>query len=180
MDILPQSNRQEVFVDCGGYIGDTAEKFIKYYSEKYNYIYVYEPDFQNALQAKETLKNFHDICVRQCGVGKENRVAFFNSLGTSSSSIQKRGTEVKVVSLDTDIEKPVTFIKMDIEGEEGNAIAGAERHIKNEKPVCAICVYHKIQDIWSIPLQMKKINQDYKLYLRHYTDNFMETVAYFV
>lgn len=179
LDILPQANPEGVFVDCGGYIGDTAEKFIKYYSEKYKAIYVYEPDPQNAFCAEENLKKYHDICIRQCGVGKENRTAYFNSMGTSSSSIQEKGIKVEVISLDNDIHESVTFIKMDIEGEESNAITGAKNHLEQEKPVCAVCVYHKIQDIWKLPLQMMEINPSYKLYLRHYTKNFMETVVYF-
>ena len=179
LDILPPEDSKGVFVDCGGYTGDTAEKFIKYYSEKYKAIYVYEPDPRNASCAEENLKKYHDICIRQCGVGKENRTAYFNSMGTSSSSIQKKGIEVKVISLDNDIRERVTFIKMDIEGEESNAIAGAKNHIEQEKPVCAVCVYHKIQDIWKLPLQIMEINSEYKLYLRHYTKNSMETVAYF-
>ena len=180
LDILPLPNPEGVFVDCGGYIGDTVEKFIKYYSKKYKKIYIYEPDPQNAFQAKETLKDFHNISIKKCGIGRKNGTAFFNSMGTSSSSIQKKGAEVKVVSLDADIEIPITFIKMDIEGEESNGIAGAEKHIRNERPVCAICLYHKIEDIWRLPLQVIKINSDYKLYLRHYTENYMETVAYFI
>lgn len=183
LDILPSPNPEGIFVDCGGYIGDTAEKFIKYYSKEYKLIYVYEPDFQNVFRAKENLRDYHNICVRQCGVGRENGMVSFNSTGTSSSSVQQKGrgrAQIKVISLDTDIEKPVTFIKMDIEGEESNAIAGAEKHIKYEKPICAICLYHKIQDIWKLPLQIMNINPGYKLYLRHYTESFLETVAYFV
>ncbi len=180
LDILPQANPDGVFVDCGGYIGDTAEKFIKYYSEKYKAIYVYEPDPRNASCAEENLKKYHDICIRQCGVGKENKTAYFNSMGTSSSSIQEKGIKVEVISLDNDIHENITFIKMDIEGEESNAITGAKNHIEQEKPICAVCVYHKIQDIWKLPLQMMGINSDYKLYFRHYTKNSMEIVAYFV
>lgn len=180
LDILPQPELNGVFVDCGGYTGDTAEKYIKYYSKDYKSIYVYEPDTQNAMCAKENLRKYHNINIRQCGVGKENGIAYFNSMGTSSSSIQKKGTEVKVVSLDKDVSERITFIKMDIEGEESNAIIGTENHIRYEKPICAICLYHKIQDIWKLPLQMLKINPNYKLYLRHYRENAMEIVAYFV
>lgn len=180
LDVLPQADANSVYVDCGGYTGDTAERFIKCYSEAYKSIYIYEPDPRNAFQAKKNLEKEHDIYVRQCGVGRDNQIAYFNSKGTQTSSIQKKGIEVKIVSLDKDVNEDITFIKMDIEGEESNAIAGAKRHILEEKPICAICLYHKMQDIWKLPLQIMKINPDYKLYLRHYMENYMETVAYFI
>ena len=67
---------------------------------------------------------------------------------------------------------------MDIEGAELEALKGAEETIKRYRPKLAICVYHKPEDIVEIPKYILNINPDYKLYLRHYSDNAGETVLY--
>ncbi len=61
---------------------------------------------------------------------------------------------------DTDI-----FIKMDIEGSEMEALRGAEKLIRSRKPSLAVCVYHKENDIVDIPLYLKSLVPEYKLYL---------------
>ena len=67
---------------------------------------------------------------------------------------------------------------MDIEGTEMEALKGAEYIIKKYKPKLAISIYHKPEDIVEIPKYILNINPDYKLYLRHYSDNAGETVLY--
>ncbi len=44
----------EVFVDCGGFTGDTAEQYIRQYGE-YRRIYVYEPSEENAEICRKNL-----------------------------------------------------------------------------------------------------------------------------
>ena len=73
---------------------------------------------------------------------------------------------------------PVTFIKMDIEGSEYQAILGAEKMITSHKPKLAISVYHKPEDIWQLPLLIYRFNHEYKFYLRHYSFGNNETVLY--
>lgn len=77
-------------------------------------------------------------------------------------------------------DKDVTFIKMDIEGAELEALKGAGLTIQRCKPKLAICVYHKPEDIWEIPNLILDYYPDYKLYLRHYSLHFGETVLYAV
>lgn len=73
-----------------------------------------------------------------------------------------------------------TYIKMDIEGAETEAIIGAERTIRNYKPKLAICLYHKAEDIFMIPLLIHKINSSYRMYIRHYSDCKTDTLLYAV
>ena len=54
---------------------------------------------------------------------------------------------------------------MDIEGSEMKALKGAEKLIRERKPNLAICVYHKPNDIVDIPLYLKSLVPEYKIYL---------------
>jgi hypothetical protein len=68
---------------------------------------------------------------------------------------------------------------MDIEGAELNALKGAERIIKEQKPKLAICIYHKPEDVWEIPNLLLDFVPDYKFYIRHCTySSFLDTVLY--
>jgi hypothetical protein len=74
----------------------------------------------------------------------------------------------------------VTFIKMDIEGAELEALKGARNTICRHRPKLAICVYHRQEDLVTIPQYILSLHEDYRLYLRHYGDFCTETVLYAV
>jgi hypothetical protein len=84
-----------------------------------------------------------------------------------------------VTTLDAYKEK-FSFIKMDLEGWELSALRGSERHIAKDNPILAISVYHSIDDFWTIPKYITSVNNKYKIYLRHYTEGWSETVMYFL
>ena len=71
-----------------------------------------------------------------------------------------------------------TFIKMDIEGSEYQALLGAEQTIKKYHPRLAISLYHKPEDVLEIPYLIHKMNPDYRFIIRHYASNMTETVLY--
>ena len=64
-----------------------------------------------------------------------------------------------------------TYIKMNIEGSEKEALLGAENTIKKYKPRLAIAGYHRTNDLWEIPLKMKEYRKDYEIYLRSYMNH---------
>lgn len=173
--------KNEVFVDCGGFIGDTVESFIKNYKD-YKRIYTYEPSKENFEKCKQTVGKYENVSLRPFGVGKKEDTIFFKQNGSASSFVansNKQNDEVKITSLDIDISEPVSFIKMDVEGFEVDAIIGSKGHIKDDHPKLAICVYHLISDIWEIPKLIYAVNPQYKFYIRHYReDQDWETVLY--
>mgnify|MGYP002517000463 FL=1 len=72
----------------------------------------------------------------------------------------------------------VTFIKMDIEGAEMEALEGAKRTIKKNRPKLAISIYHKEDDLWEIPYYVLSRYPWSKIYMRHYSLTTNETVLY--
>jgi hypothetical protein len=67
---------------------------------------------------------------------------------------------------------PPTFIKMDVEGSEAQALKGAVRTIKECHPILAISVYHRAQDIYAIPMLINEIWQEYRLFVRKNGQNY--------
>ena len=76
------------------------------------------------------------------------------------------GDVIRTISLDAFLQdERVTFIKMDIEGAELEALQGAERVIRECKPKLAVSIYHKKEDIWEIPHLILTYCPDYRFYL---------------
>ncbi len=172
---------KEIFVDCGGYIGDSTQALISYRGDVQK-VYLYEADNQNIERAKELLNDIN-IVFRNVGVGEKHQFMSFSQSGLSSSSFTQNdnGSEkVEIVSIDEDINDKVTFIKMDIEGFELKALQGAKNHIINNRPCLAICLYHNPEDMWQLPLYINSLVDSYDFYIRHYTLYHGEIVLYAV
>ncbi len=72
----------------------------------------------------------------------------------------------------------VSYIKMDIEGYEARALAGAKNVISTMRPKLAVCAYHNPEDLWELPRIIKDLNPNYKLYFGHHTSLSNESVFY--
>ncbi len=172
--------KAEVFIDAGGYDGQTSIEFIKH-CPNYKSVYIFEPSEENLLLAKNNLKDYQNINFISKGLSNKNEVLKFDTGSGSASSISENGTvEIVVDMLDNLVQEKVTFIKMDIEGAEELAIKGMKKHIQADHPKLAISVYHKADDFWKIPEQILAIRDDYDIYMRHYTEGTDETVMFFM
>ena len=100
--------------------------------------------------------------------------------GDGSSICEDGDIVIEVNAIDEMVDRPVTFIKMDIEGSEYDAIVGASRIIKENIPTLAICVYHKREDLIEIPKLIMSITGEdaYNFYIRHHQTNLTELVLY--
>jgi FkbM family methyltransferase len=173
-----------VFLDCGAYTGDTVEFLHQRTGGSFKIAYCFEPDPENyrVLDERATVLAPGRIIPVRCGLYSSSGSIRFQATG----SIDARMTDgegsisVPVVSIDDYMadKAPPTYIKMDIEGAEREALAGARRTILRWKPELAVSVYHKATDLWEIPLLMKRLNRGYKLFLRHYTTEIIDTVCY--
>lgn len=172
---------QEVFVDCGAYTGDTLESFLKRV-KNYKKYYALEPDFRRFSELKA---HIHSEKIRHIPFGawnKKDKLYFStdNVCGEISDNVVEKGDCIEVDTIDSLIPEGerVSFIKMDIEGAELPALQGAERTIKMNKPKLAICVYHKREDLVTIPQFIKSIVSEYKFYLRAHFPYPGEVVLY--
>lgn len=170
----------EVFIDVGGFDGQTSVEFIKH-CPSYKSIYIFEPSEKNMIIAKRNLKSYKNINFIPKGLSNKKNVFKFNTEAGSASIISEYGAvTIEVDSLDNLVDEKVSFIKIDIEGWESMAIEGMKNHILNDHPKMAISVYHKVDDFWKIPEQVFAIRSDYDIYMRHYTEGTDETVMFFM
>jgi FkbM family methyltransferase len=172
--------RSEVFVDAGGFDGDTTEEFCRRYPD-YRRVHLFEPSQQNMRAAKARLAGHRDILFHPEGLSDQvGSMTFDAEAGSASAVTSGAGEEVQMTTLDLAVAEPVGLIKMDLEGWELTALAGCERHIRADRPKLAIAVYHRASDFRSIWRYARSIHPDYKVYLRHYTQGWSETVMFFV
>lgn len=172
----------EFFVDVGCFDGSTVRSFIKWAQGTYQEILSFEPDTKCFNVCKEALADVKGLNLDKRGLWNEKCELAFSAAGDSTSKIVESGGEkIDTVCLDEVVEKKrVSFIKMDIEGAEKQALLGAADTIRKYRPKLAICIYHKPQDIWEIPELILEMNPDYHLYIRHYSLREAETVLYAV
>lgn len=88
--------------------------------------------------------------------------------------------DVPVDTLDEIIKEPITFLKMDIEGAELNSLKGGKKHIVEDKPYLAICLYHRLEDSIDIPLYLLELNPEQNFNVRYHSchHNTYEVVLY--
>lgn len=170
----------EIFVDAGAFDGDTIEAFFKAVNYKFKYIYAFEPDNANysKLLQKQYSKN---IKVFNAGLYNKTSKLTFSANKGGSSKIEENGVDMIQVYKFDELElsdKAITFVKMDIEGSELNALEGMKNTIIQNRPKLAICIYHKFEDLWELPLYIKELVPEYKLYIRNYTTYLDEIVLY--
>jgi len=175
----------ESFADCGAYDGENIDQFLIKCDKKFKEIFAFEPDPENFTILQNRFKNFSKIHLLNAGVYREDTILSFETgLKTASKicNINKDGScisRITVRSLDSALKtKPISFIKMDIEGAELDALHGSREIILKNKPKLAICVYHKPSDLWQIPLYIHSLNPEYKIFLRHHSFTLTETVCY--
>jgi FkbM family methyltransferase len=172
----------EVFIDGGSLDGGDSRHFMEWCGGSYDRIYAFEPDEENYKKVEKLSTMYKNLVPCMEGLWSKTTELSFSSGIRENSRISGSGSsKVKVVSIDEKLDgKPATFIKMDIEGSEMEALCGAEQTIRKYQPKLAICVYHKPEDIIDIPKKILEMNPAYKLYLRHYSYLHTETVLYAV
>ena len=184
-DGIIELSPDEVFIDGGAYIGDTTLNFIKKSKKQFKKIHVFEAlkeNFDNIPKIFNSLNiDQSNIVLHNIGLSSSQKEVYFDNGGSGARVAKKGKLPVKLISLDeylseSELEK-ITYIKLDIEGSEMDALQGMRKTISTYKPKLAICIYHKPKDIFEIPLFIKQYNPLYKLYIRqhHYKD---ETVCY--
>ena len=191
LSALPHDS-QEVFVDGGSFDGFTVHQFLHWSGAAgYKKIYAFEPNKTSYESWSEKLKDVRNLSLIKKGLYSEETYLDFYDTGDSNAFLGnthehenlKDGLEavrIPVTTIDKSCKELPTFIKLDLEGAEYDALRGAEQTIREGKPKLAISIYHKPEDIWELPELLLQYQPGYKFYLRHYSLHAAETVLYAV
>jgi FkbM family methyltransferase len=169
--------KNEIFLDAGSFDGATTKKFLEWAGNGAK-AYILEASERCYRNIEKTIReeNWTGIELIKGAAWFENTDLYFGESG-SSSRVGEQGEKVRGVRID-DVVPEASFVKMDIEGAEVQAIRGAQRLIQKCKPRMAISLYHNPEDVISIPAEILKLNSDYKFIIRHYSTERWETVLY--
>lgn len=172
------------FLYCGVSVGEMARVLAQV--GKVDELVCFEPDPNQFRLVSDYLCGSQSRIARRvtampCAVYSHESVEPFTYSDTSFGSRILETGEARVQCVSIDHVLPgfdPTFVCMDIEGAELEALKGAEETIRRSRPDLAVCVYHSAGHLWEIPLFLHELGLDYRLYLRNYTSFVGETVLY--
>jgi FkbM family methyltransferase len=169
----------DVVFDVGSYNGVNAISFAGRTGPA-GHVYSFEPIPELFADARNNTAAYANITCVPLALSDRTGVGLFNSRGTVSRACEAGEQAVDLDTIDNFVESrdiKVDFIKMDIEGGELKALYGAVKVISRFRPKLAVCIYHNDgEDLLTIPLYLKNMNQDYDFYVRKYHMSWQETV----
>lgn len=164
-------SNKEHYLDLGAYVGDTVNEFIELTQGQYDRIIALEPDKKNYKKLAALCDELQDsrIICYNAGAWDKTGELTFDGRGGRNSHLGEEGYTVPVYAVDELINNtPVTYIKMDVEGAEAEALRGLSQTISSQAPAMAISAYHRTADFFTLPLLVNELNPDYRLFLRHH------------
>ena len=162
------------YVDIGAYNGDTIREYLSF-AGSCKKITAFEPDVKNYKKLTDYANScgfdtstFYNIAAWD----KTETLTFYsrsgrNSAGTTSHNGLK-SIEVKADAVDNYISENVDYINIDAEGSDKNVIFGLENTLKKYKPCLSCALYHRNEDMFEIPLQLKSIYNNCEMFIRHF------------
>lgn len=175
---------KEIFIDAGCLNLETV-RLMKNYCQSLYKIYAFEPDpanYQTCLRNKSLFEKEIIELFPYATWSEKTKLYFIASSDGASRIAENSQICVEAIPIDeaVDPDDKITFIKMDVEGAELESLKGAKKTIQRCKPKLAVCIYHKPEDMTEIPLYIKSLVPEYKLYIRHHSNSVAETVLYAV
>ena len=159
-------------LDGGAFTGDTVRVFGETFPALCE-VYAVEPDAHSyaklaAYAAEEQRFAVHPRCgILWCKTG----TVPFRTAGSRGSGIgaaAKRQTETEAASFTADElgTGRIDLIKLDVEGAEREALRGAVGVIRRDRPALAVSLYHRTDDLFTLPAMLREICPDYRFSLR--------------
>ena len=188
----------EWIVDGGAYDGDTLRSWVAWHDTRFAHWLAIEPDPANAsaftrAAAELPVDAQQRIELKPVALGAAPGTLQLAATGTASTTTRISGpsavrslpaadtVEVPVQPLDALVgDAPVSFIKLDIEGAELEALEGMRGVVQRRAPVLAICAYHRQDHLWRVPLAIHALREDYVLHLRSHNEEGWDLVCYAV
>jgi len=172
-----------VLLDGGAYIGDTIQQLFRVLGGPCRYVYAFEPNQETYPKLLRTAGKFRpNIQCFPWGLDDHDGTEPFSCADAGSRIAEGGDRTVRVADAGKFLmgltENRPTFIKLDIEGREPQVLESMAPYLQTYTPDLAVSIYHKLEDLWEIPLRLHAICPAYKIYIRHQSNYFTETVCY--
>ncbi|MBO4687077.1 MAG: FkbM family methyltransferase [Clostridiales bacterium] len=174
------------YIDLGAYNGDTVSLYTELFPEILDIVAV-EPDGRNFRKLLERVAGFSPSADGQTGSEPSRKIsvscvrALISDHDGLASIPRNRGRgvhetpssgkteELTAISLVTLLSgRKADLIKFDVEGNERAAIEGGREILLRDKPALIVSCYHRNEDLFLLPLLLKKMVPDYRVYMRHH------------
>lgn len=181
-------SKGEIMAELGAYDGKTLLQFIQRCPD-YQSVYCFEPD-RNLLAMLDKIREEQallgkTIYIIPKAAWSSGTVLRLSSTGTVTGDTHileecagEQSYFIETAAVDEVVKEPISYMKMDIEGSELEALHGAARQIVENRPKLAVCVYHRNSDILDIWNYLRELTPAYYFYLRHHNCTGTETVLY--
>lgn len=181
--------KERFFVDGGAFHLETAERCLDWnQGHGIEGILSYEPDPINAGICRQRLSAWpvneelrRNSAVINAGLSDQPATMNFLAGGTSASHFRgtEEGVSIPLVTVDETVgNRFVSFIKLDVEGFELQALKGAEKTVRRCRPRMAVCAYHRLGDLLELPQWILDVDPSYQMRLRMYSNEYLEIVLY--
>ena len=181
-DCVRPLSDDEVYIDGGAFDGDSIEIFMQQVEGKFGRVFAFEPDPETFARLSARFADDDRISPIAKGLSNGPAVLRFQNDGSRGSLLSDTGSlAVEVTGIDHELAgEKVSYIKMNIEGAELDALDGAKETIRRDAPKLAVSAYHHPAHLWQVPAKALELRDDYDLYFRQHDGGIIETVLYAV
>jgi FkbM family methyltransferase len=182
--IAPQPG--DYVIDGGGCLGDTALAFAQDVGT-HGRVYTFDPMLKHCEIMREAFQmnpllashiDLFDVGLARTDCARD--AAHSTPQAINPGARLEAGLPTRTIDglVSSNAIKRIDLIKLDIEGSELSALQGGEQSLRRWRPRLAISLYHRPEDLFSIPLWLNSLQCGYRFFLDHYSIHHEETVLY--
>lgn len=169
------------YLDGGAYNGDSYLSLVT--KSPVKRAVLFEPDPGGYISLVHTLRSHGEsaLCLPLALSRGHVSLSFAGGQGEAAHLDPNGDVTITAAAIDDLLNgEEISFIKLDIEGAEIDALIGAEETIKRYHPTLAISAYHRAEDLWTIITLVNSFNHKYRFFMRQHGFNTFELVLYAV
>ncbi len=154
--------------DFGAYDGDSAREVLSRFP--LSELLAVEPDPRNFRKLLAMSGQFPALSIEFCNAAVSDDVgeAPFDASGNRNAGLFTGKTTAKTRTVTVDMlyrGRDADYLKFDVEGAERAALIGARELIKRARPAITLALYHRLEDLFSLPLLLSKYAPRYRFFL---------------